>query len=75
MSKQVLLFKVLTKSKPFIALLGTFSLAAGSHVGWYLLVAYNAGNIYVYLKRRKDFLWYAMISVCHMSFGFWAILR
>lgn len=67
------LFKILCRVNPLIALGGTFALSNNWLIGWYILMLYNLLNIYVYLKRRKDFIVYALISCLHFSFGLWAI--
>lgn len=75
MNNDTRLFKILSKINPVIALVGTFCLANSLQIGWYILIGYNLCNIYVYLKRKRDFWTYATVSFLHMSFGVWAIIR
>lgn len=75
--KTNILFKILVRINPLIALFGTFCLAtlANHKVGWLLLMIYNLSNIYVYTVKRRDFWAYAIVSFLHFSFGLWAVFN
>lgn len=75
--KTNILFKILVRINPLIALFGTFSLAtlANHKIGWVVLMGYNLANIYVYTVKKKDFWMYALVSFLHFSFGLWAIFN
>lgn len=73
MQKNTLLFKTLTKINPPISVIGGYLIAKHHHIGWYLLIFYNLCNIYVYLKRKRDFWTYATFSCLHIINGLLAI--